>query len=173
MVSRAEETHRRVGLVRYALREAERDVRLADTGLARQEDGASLAPHCPPPTTPQQFDLFLPAQELPQSGIMARLEAALDSAWAQDFPRRHRLRKALQRRRLQLAVLEMSGGKLPRCPADHNGARLGEHLKPGRQIGGVAEGRMLLSRTLPDEFPDDNGAGRDADPDLKPGIRAD
>ncbi len=64
----------------------------------------------------------------------------------------------------QRRQLERSTHQLPRGLGDHHLARLGHTLQSGRQIGRLADHRLLLCRPLADQLADHHEPGGDADP---------
>ena len=95
---------------------------------------------------------------------LLRLEAAAGSTFAEHRERRHRHRQAFQRLRCQRRQLERSTHQLPRGLGDHHLARFGERLQPGREIGRLADHRLLLCHALADQLTDHDQPGGDADP---------
>ena len=65
------------------------------------------------------------------------------------------------RMRSEIAVLETTGGELPRALAQHDAAGLRDALQPGRDVGGISECQLLLS-----------GAGPDVSHHDEPGMNA-
>ena len=102
-----------------------------------------------------------------RGGGAQRLEAAVDSARAQHAPDLHRIAKPLDGHRSEIAVIEQPTKKAAGAALDDDGIRLGERLKPRRQIGGLAHHFVVLRRVPADEIADDHQASGDADPQVQ------
>ena len=120
------------------------------------------------PALEQQRELLLAADQRRQAGALQRLEAALGRG-----PRRatrqaaHRLGEALERLRPEIVELEQAADQPPGRLGDHDAARLGQRLQPGREVRRLADHRLLLRRTLADQIADHDEPGGDADPGRK------
>lgn len=101
-----------------------------------------------------------------------RLEAADVLGFPQDGPRGNWRIEAFERLRPKRLQLESAAEQPPRRLCDHDAPWLGQRLQPRGQVGRIADDRLLLRRALPDEIADHDNAGRDADADLKPILRA-
>ena len=95
---------------------------------------------------------------------MQGLEAAFALGNTERGPGLDGLGKALDRVPAHIAQPETIAEQSPRRRGDDNPAGVGEALQPRGEIGGVADDRLLLRRTLADEVADDHEAGGDADP---------
>ena len=99
-----------------------------------------------------------------------RLEPAFGPTLTFDPPGRERLGEALEPPRAEIDQLEQPADQPAGRLADHDAARRGERLQPGRQVRRLADHRLLLCRALADQLADDDHAGGDADP-RREGLR--
>ncbi len=164
MVGRALEADADMRLGPHCVEQGARDPRLADAGLADQQHALALAALGLAPALQQQRQLLVAADHRQESSTTPGLEAAAGGTFAQHRERRHRHRQAFQRLRRQRRQLERTADQLPRGLGDHHLARFGHALQPGRQIGRLADHRLLLRRPLADQLADHDQARRDADP---------
>ena len=139
------------------------DPRLADARLARQEHRLPLAVLGLLPAIEQQGDLLLAPDQRREPG-RARLEPALDRARPGDPPHRHRVGEALQHLRPEILEFERAADQPPRRGSDQDRVGLRQRLQPGRQVGRLADDRLLLGRAFADQVADDHHPGGDADP---------
>ena len=94
----------------------------------------------------------------PTSGVSAggltRLEAAFGPALARDPPRRQRLGEALEALRAEVVELEQAAEQATRGRADHHRSRLGQRLQARREVGRLADHRLLARCALADQIAD-------------------
>ncbi len=140
------------------------DPRLADPGLADQQHTLTLAGLGQGPAFEQQRQLLVAALHRQDRPGAARREAALQGLLAGDHEGRNRFGQALEHLRLEGLELEQIAQELPCRFADHQLARLGQRLQPGREIGRVADHGLLTGGALADQLADHDEPGRDADP---------
>jgi hypothetical protein len=139
------------------------DPRLADARLARQEHRLPLAVLDLLPAIEQQGDLLLAPDQQREPG-RARLEPALDRSRPGDPPHRHRVGEALQHLRPEILEFERAADQPPRRGSDQDRVGLRQRLQPGRQVGRLADDRLLLGGAFADKVADDHHSGGDADP---------
>jgi hypothetical protein len=68
--------------------------------------------------------------------------------------------------RPQVLQLEQIAEQFSCAVGDHHDVRLGDALQACREVGGLANDGLLLSRTCPDQIADHDEPGRDADTGL-------
>ena len=106
-----------------------RDMRLADSRLAGENDDLALALGRAPPSTLQDVHLFVAAERVLNRSPVAGGKAAFHFGRLQHLPGGHRFRQSLERNETEIAVLELPGGDASGVRADHHRARLGEGLQ--------------------------------------------
>ena len=143
------------------------DPGLADPGLAAQQHDLALAVPGPPPPFQQQRELVVAADNGTQDPALARLEAAFDRPLGEHHEGRDRASDALQRLTAQVLELEQITQQPPRRLAHHHLPGCGDALQPGRQVGRLADHRLLLRRPFADQITDDDETGGDADPNAE------
>src|SRR5277367_5035802 len=137
------------------------NARLADARLARDQHDLALALEGPALPREKVPPLRLASDEAGQAGRMGGLEAAIalgDSKRREGF---HRLGQTLERLLAEVANPKTIADQTPRRQRDHDSAGIGEALQPRREIGGVADDRLLLRWPLADDVADYDEAGRD------------
>jgi hypothetical protein len=145
------------------------EARLADAGLARQQHDAALAGRGLPPAPLQHRQLLVAADER-RGGRAQRLKAALRAALAQYPPSDDRCRQALDLDRPEILVVEQPAGQPPGARPDHHSSRRGKRQQPRREVGRLADHRLLLRRTLADQIADHDEPSGDPDPHLQPHL---
>jgi hypothetical protein len=145
--------------------------RLSDAGLAREQDDATLAALRLLPTSQQQLQLFVAAQQRRHAGLMQCFEAALRGAEAHDLPGLHCIGEALERQRAEVAVVEEPAGEAARGRCDHHRVRLGKRLQAGSEIERFTDNAVLLGHAVTDEVVHDDQPSGDANPDLRCDVR--
>src|SRR5262245_11941751 len=164
------QTHMRLAL--YPCQKAFRDTRLADAGLAREQDHPSLAQLGLLPTAEQKLDLLLAANERGQRGCVQRLEPADASGLAPHLPRLDWLRQTLDLDRPERAAVEHASHKPPCAGCDHDLTWRGHRLEPRCQVGSLADGDPLATVVSSDLLPDHNEPRGNADPGFQRGSGA-
>ena len=147
----------------YPLADGPDGAGLADARLARQQNRLALAVLRPPPAVEQQGDLLLPPDQGRQAG-RAGLEPAFDRAPPDDAPGRHRVGETLQHLRPEIVEFEPAADQPPRGGPDHDRIGSRQGLQPGREVGRVADDRLLLGRALADQVADHDQPGGNSDP---------
>jgi hypothetical protein len=89
-----------------------------------------------------------------------RLEPALGAALADHPEGGERLGKALEPGRTEIGQLEQATKQAPGRLADDHAAGLRESLEPGRQVGGLADHRLLPGGAHTDQLADHDQTGR-------------
>ena len=171
VMGRAEVAQAEVLLAGNSLEQRRAQARLSDAGLAREQDDATLAALRLFPTSQQQLQLFVAAQQRRHAGLVQGLEAAFRGAEAHDLPRRHGLGEALERHRAEVAVIEEPAGEAVRGRLDHHRVRFGERFQAGSEIGRPTDNAVLLRLVLASEVAHDDQPGGDADADLRCDLR--
>ena len=133
-------------------------------GSPDEQHHLALAVLGPGPALEQDAELVLAPDQRREPLAVQRLEAALGATLAFDPPGGERLGEALEALRAEVGQLEQPADQPARRLADHDAARLGERLQPGREVRRLADHRLLLRRALADQLADHDQAGRDADP---------
>ncbi len=167
VIGRAVVAERRVRLVGELLAQRLDEPRLADPGLAGEQHHLALAVRGAPPAREQQMQLFLATDERDEVSAAQRLEAAFGQACAHDPPGATGS-VAFEMVRAKVGKLEQAADQAARAWRDHDAARLGQGLQPGRQVRRLADDRLFLRRALADQLADHDPAGRDADPRAEP-----
>jgi hypothetical protein len=116
----------------------------------------------------QQVDLLIAADQPGQRRPPQCLEPALHLAGPYHLPSLHRFRKTLKRHRAEIAVFENPAGEPARFGRDDKRAGVGEGLKPGREVGRLANDIAFPRRALADHVADHDQPGGDTDPYLRP-----
>ena len=89
-----------------ALHQCRSDARLADAGFARDQHDLTVARLGARPAAQQQVDFIIAAHQRRQHRSVQRLEPALDTAWTQHLPGRHRYVDALDLYGAEIAAFE-------------------------------------------------------------------
>jgi hypothetical protein len=151
------------------------DARLADAWLAGKQNDPTLAELGLIPTTQQQPDLLVSADERGQRPGAARLEAAHSGHLAAHLPRFRRLLQPLEPFGSKRAAIEHPAHQPPRAGRDHDLAGGGHGLQMDRQIWRLADRKTPPGLAGPHLFADDDEAGGDADACLRgriePGLQ--
>ncbi len=167
VIGRALIAQPRVRLVRDLGGELSGEPRLADAGLAREQDDLAGAGPGLAQAVAQQGALRRPPDEVGEPAAR-RLEPAFRHGDALD-------REGLDRLGEALRYLPAEIGE-PEQVADEAAGGAGEDDLPGfrqslqarREVGGLADHRLLLRRALADQIADDDKPGGDADADGEP-----
>jgi hypothetical protein len=123
------------------------------------------------PTSQQQLQLFVAAQQRRHAGLVQRVEAAFRGAEARDLPRLHGLGEALERHRAEVAVIEQPAGEAMRGRFDRHRVRFGKRFQAGSEIGRSTDNAVLLRLVLAGEVAHDDQPGGDANADLQCDVR--
>ena len=102
----ADITDTRVRLRRDPLQNCDSQTRLADTGLAGNEQYLPLSLFCTMPAPEHEIGFFLASNELSEAARVQRLESALHRAFAHNPKDAAGLRQALELETTKVAVLE-------------------------------------------------------------------
>src|SRR5215472_9476908 len=121
------------------------------------------------PAAKQQLKFLLAPDQRRQSrrGRMERLEAALDSAFAQHLPGSHGLGKALHLDCAKITVFEQVTKQAARTRTDHKGIGFGKTLQARRQVRRLADYRALAQVALVHEIAYNYQPGGDSDTNLE------
>jgi hypothetical protein len=114
----------------------------------------SFAGFRPGPTAQQQFKFFFPPNEGSQAGCVQRLKAALNRACPHRRPRPYRLGDAFYLIGPEVLQLEQVAEQLSGALGNNDRVRIGDRLQACREVRGLADDRLLLSRTRPDQIAD-------------------
>src|SRR5215469_4760510 len=139
MMRRAEITQCDVRLTLEPLAKRERNVRLADTWLPRQEHHPTFPLRGVSPPAQQQLDLLFTSEQRRQLGLVHRLEAALHAACPQHLPNLYRLRPSFQRERAEIAIIEMPPCELARARTDQHCPWLRPRLQTRGEVRRLAD----------------------------------
>src|SRR5262249_60392556 len=133
------------------------------------EDHPAIAVPRLVPAAKQQLKFLLAPDQRRQSrrGRMERLEAALDSAFAQHLPGSHRLGKTLHLDRAKTPVFEQVTTQAARTRTDHKGIGVSKTLQARRQVRRLAHYRPLAHVALVPEIANDYQPGGDSDTNLE------
>ncbi len=163
VVGRALVADQDVRLGRHRLHHGFRDPRLADAGLAGEQDELPLAAPGLPPPLDQECQLLVAPDDRRHPARLPGGEAALEGALADDGESRCRLGDSLEALRPQRPQHE----QIPQEPSGRRShddlTGIGHALQPCGQIGRVADHRSLLGGPVADQIAHDHEPGRDAD----------
>src|SRR6516164_1491140 len=143
------------------------DAGLADAGLAGDQHDLTVSRLGAHPAPQQQVDFLLTPDQRGQGRAAQRLEAARDGARTQYLPSRHRRGDALDLDAAEIAALEEIADQPARARGDNDRPRLGQGLQTSREVWGLADDRLLLSRAFADQIADHYQPGGDPDPRLE------
>src|SRR5205823_14864549 len=152
-----------------AFRQCRAQARLADAGLAGDENHLAVARLGALPATQQKFDLLVAADQPAQRRAAQRLEPALYRARTQHLPSRHRRRDALQLDGAEIAVFEEIANQPAGARSDDDGAGPSQGLQPSGEVRRFSDDRLLLRRALADQIADYHQPSGDPDARLKRG----
>ena len=154
----------RVRLARDLGGELSGEPRLADAGLAREQDDLAGAGPGRAQAVAQQGALRRPADEVGEPAAR-RLEAAFGHGDALDHEGLDRLGKALRCLPAEVAQPEQVADQAAGGAGEDDLPGLRQSLQARREVGGLADHRLLLRRALADQIADDDKPGGDADAD--------
>ena len=117
--------------------------RLANSGLAGQQDDMPLAVFDLLPSAQQQRDFLVTADQRRQARRLARLEAPFGLTLAFDPPGGKRLGEAFEPPGPELLEIEHAAEQPPRRLADDHAAGRRERLQSRREVGRLADHRLL------------------------------
>ena len=164
VVGRALVAQQEVRLAGHRLDQSFGDPRLADPGLAGEQDHLPFAGLGLPPALDQQGQFLIAADDRRHAARLPGGEAALERALAEHDEGGGRFLDPLERLRAERAqheqVAEQPAGRF----GDHDRAGLGHALEAGGKVRRIADHRLLLGSTFADQVADDHEAGRDPDP---------
>jgi hypothetical protein len=167
VIGRALIAQPRVRLVRDLGRELSGEPRLADAGLTREQDDlAGAGPGLAQPVA-QPGALRRPPDEVGEPAAR-RLEAALCYGDAFDRKGFDRLGETLRSLPAEIGQPEQVADEAAGGAGDDDLPGLRHGLQACREIGGLADHRLLLRRALADQIADDDKPGGNADADGEP-----
>ena len=137
---------------------------LADAGLTGNQHNLTFAVLGLGPSSQQQLDFLVAADERAQCRRTQCLETALDRALAQHLRGQYRLGQPLDRDSPEIAVVEKIANQPPRAFCDQHRVRWRHFLETGCQVRRLADNPALLRLARADQIADDDEAGGDADP---------
>jgi hypothetical protein len=161
-----------VRLAGDALVESGHQARLADPGLARDQDDLSFALPGAALAVQQEIDLILATDEACPTRWADRLEAALGSRHALNRPRGHRFGDALDAVPAEVTQPKQIAKQTPRGARHNDHSRIRQGLQPSRNVRRGADHRLIPQRALGAEIADHDQARRDADAHRKRFLRA-
>src|SRR5215472_14255644 len=164
VIGRALIAQRRVRLARNLGGELSHEPRLADAGLAREQDDLAGAGPGLAQAVAQYRTLRRAADELGEPAA-SRLEAALCCGDTFDREGLDRLGKALQRLPAEVAQPEQIADQAASGASEDDLPGFRQSLQACGEVGGLADHRLLLRRALADQIADDDKPGGDADAD--------
>src|SRR5262249_8696517 len=166
-VRRAKKSLAEMRFATDALFQCCRDARLAEAGLAGDQYDLAVARLGALPAPHQQVDFLRAPDEWAQRRAPQGLESAGDDARTQYPPGWHRCGNALDFNRTEITILEQITDQPAGVRGDDDRVGLGERLQPGGEVGGFADDRLLLRRSLANQIADDHQPSGDADPCLQ------
>jgi hypothetical protein len=141
--------------------------RLADAGLAREQDDLAGAGPGLAQAVAQYRTLRRPADEVGEPAAR-RLEAALRHGDALDREGFDRLGEALRCLPAEIGEPEQAADEAAGGAGEDDLPGFRQSLQARREIGGLADHRLLLRRALADQIAYDDKPGGDADADGEP-----
>jgi hypothetical protein len=138
-----------------------------DACLAGKQHHLAFTPLCLQPTPQQQFGFFLPPDQGGQAGRVQSVKAALHRTRRQGGPGPRRAGDALEVLKSEIGKFEEIAEQSARAVGDHGHVRLGQRLQARRQVRRVADNRLLLGGTRPDQIAHHDKPGRNADTHLQ------
>ena len=117
-------------------------------------------------------EFFLPANERGEIGRMGGFEAAQGLVRVHHPPRLYRARHALQCRGTQVHAYKSVSDQMTRFGGNHHGVRIGRRLQAGREIQGLANQPVFLSRAPPRGIARDHQPRRDSHPNRQLDVRS-
>jgi hypothetical protein len=163
MMRRAEVAKTRVRFALQSAHQAFGEPRLADAGLAGEQDDTSFAGLGLPPTAQQQIDLLLPAGEGRQVMPASRIEPADARILAEHPPCLQRLGGLLHHDRSERAAIEQPSRQPVSAARDDDLARRRAGLQPHGHVRGFADGESRQFPLVVRSVADDDETARDAD----------
>jgi hypothetical protein len=121
--------HRDVRFVLEPRVKRERNVRLADTGLAGEHHRATLAKPGLMPAPQQHLDFLVAPDRRRQPGLVLRFETAFHFGRRQHLPGWYRLRPSLEHDGSETPAFEMPVGEPVRTLGNQHGPGIGERLQ--------------------------------------------
>jgi len=167
MIGRALIAQPRVRLVRDLGGELSGEPRLADAGLARGQDDLAGAGPSLAQAVAQQGALRRPADEVGEPAAH-RLEAAFGHGDAFDHKGFDRLGKALCYLGAEIGEPEQVADEVAGGAGEDDLPGLRKRLQARREVGGLADHRLLLRRALADQIADHDQPGGNANADGEP-----
>jgi hypothetical protein len=164
VIGRALITQPRVRLVRGLGGELSAEPRLADAGLAREQDDLAGAGPGPAQAVAQQGALRRPPDEVGEPAAR-RLEPALGHGDAFDREGFDRLGKALCCLPAEIGEPEQVADEAAGVAGDDDLPGLRKRLQARRKVGGLADHRLLPRRAFADQIADHDKPGGNADTD--------
>ena len=144
--------------------ECPHQARLADAGLAHQQNCLALAGSRAPPPFQQERKLLIAPDHRQRRPGAPGIEPAARRSLADDLEAGDRLGDALERQGPQVAQLEALAEEPSGAVRDHDAAGCRCCLQPRRVIGRFADHQFLAGGTLADQLADHDEPGGDADP---------
>src|SRR6516165_2062900 len=161
MMRRAEVAQPEVRLAGQPLQKCAGQSRLADTGLANQQQDPAFALLGLTPAAAQQLKFFLAPDQRGQGDLVLRLKPAFDRALGQHLPSSDMFVKPFESYTAKLAVVEVAAGQPPRARRDNHPARVCQRLQTRREIGGFTADSALLRLARSSQVADDEETGGD------------
>ena len=153
-------------LAEHVLAERLHDARLADPGLAGQQDHVAVARPGALPARQQQPDLLVAADQRRQAAPGGGLEPTRRAGRLAHLVDRDRRLDSLDHVRTALLEDDQALDQPPGPLADHDGAGLGQLLQAGGDVRGLADHRHLVAELAGADVADHHEPGVDADPDV-------
>ncbi len=168
---RAEVSPQHMGLARRLLDERRSQPRLADAGLAGQQNDLALACFRPLPAPHQKAHFFVAADQGGQAACAKRFEPAPLRSLVQHAIGAHRPRDAFELERPEKLDLEQLAEQISGALRDHDAVGSRGHLQPGGQVRRVADSDALLRLSRPNDIADDDDSRRDPNPHMQRLLR--
>ena len=154
-----------MGLLSQPLQHRCGHARLADPGLAGQQNDLTFAGFRPRPAAHQEFEFLVPANQRHAAGAQC-FEAAEHAALADHAPSVLRFCEAGERLRTEVGQVEQPADLAAGGVGDDDCIGVGQTLNTGRQIRGFPHDAAFLGRADADQVADHREASSDADPHL-------
>ena len=142
-----------------------RQPRLADPRLAREQHHPPVTTRSLPPAAQQQLEFFVATNQR-RGGRAQCFEPAVEAARAEHPPCRDRLGKTIERDLPKVVVVEQVADKLAGARRYHDSVGLGDPFQATGKLRSLADNHLLI-RAVAEEIADHDGAGGDADAQLK------
>ena len=167
MLRRAEIAHSHMRLARQPLQQRRGQARLADTGLAGEQNDVALARLRLGPATKQEFAFFFSPDHGGQPARVQRLETTFLRTVPHRRPGARQGGDALEVLRAKIDQLEQIAQELARALRDHDAVGLSDPLQPRGEIRRVADDAPFLRLPRTHKIADNHDPGPNSDPHMQ------